>query len=317
MLNQLTAIHDMARLYDIRSILGMNSNKRVIVCPLPQHKHQHNTPSFSIFTTPDRRQKWVCHGSCNQSGDAIDLIGFLKIPGYDKRSGEHVKAALALLAGSTPINPPRPETTKKPQLPNGLYKRYLPAGNEVLTYAQKRFLTSETLQRFSIGQHCSGIATWMTMPTLHGEQLRGIKMRNLNSTSKKDRYSNVPGSVNGLFNYNGVAKTSQPVLIVKGEIAAMILGQFGILACAPTGGEGAYYKHEELLMPLAFSARRVVVADNDNRPDVREKMVSAALRRAEIFKAELRIPPDPHVGVDDWVIAQPEIAIPTIKSWME
>ena len=97
----------------------------------------------------------------------------------------------------------------------------------------------------------------------------------------------------------------------------MVLSQHGILACAPTGGEGAYYTHEELLMPLAFSARRVVVGDNDERPDVRETMVAAARRRAEIFKAEMRLPPDPYVGIDDWVIAQPHIAIPIIKSWME
>ena len=315
--NSFFALRDQARLYDIRSILGLGDNKRVIVCPLPQHRHQHNTPSFSIFTAHGGRQKWVCHGNCQQSGDSIDLTGFLKVPGYDKRNGDHIKAALAILSGSTPINPPKPETIRKPHLPNGYYKSFLPAGEEVMKYAAERFLTSETLRRFHIGQHCSGTAVWMTMPTLHGEQLRGIKMRNTRSRTKKDRYSNVEGSVGGLFNYNGVNNTTGPVLIVKGEIAAMILSQHGILACAPTGGEGAYFKHEELLMPLAFAAKRVVVGDNDDRPEVREKMVQAARRRAEIFKAELRLPPDPYVGIDDFVLAEPAVAIPAIREWLK
>ena len=316
--NPYEALRDQARLFDIRTILSLPDNKRVIVCPLPQHRHQNNTPSFSIFTSnTDRRQKWVCHGNCNQNGDAIDLIGFLRIPGYDKRNGEHVQAALAILQGTTVISPPRPELQKTPTLANSLYKKYLPAGPEVLKYAhEKRFLTSETLQRFKIGQHHVGDRVFMTMPTLHGEQLHGIKMRNIKAQGKKDRYFNEPGSVAGLFNYNGVTNTTQSVLIVKGEIAVMVLSQFGILACAPTGGEAGYWKHEELLLPLAFSARRVVVGDNDERPDVREKMVAAARKRTGIFKAEMRLPPDPFIGIDDWLLAQPQITIPIIQSWM-
>jgi hypothetical protein len=42
------------------------------------------------------------------------------------------------------------------------------------------------------------------------------------------------------------------------------------------------------------------------------------MRRKEIFKAAaLYFPPDPHVGIDDFLIAEPEAALPLIKSWME
>lgn len=315
---RLTTIHDMSRLFDIRDVLHLNARKKVIVCPLPQHPHHHRTPSFSIFTTPAGKQRWKCFGSCGLEGDVVDLVGFLDVPGYNPRSRDDVKRALALLTGGTPINPPAQVTTKKPQIPNGLWKRYIPAGDDVVQYAAKRFLTSETLERFHIGQLETFSTRWATIPTLHGEQLRGIKLRNLNSVEKKDRYRSVEGSIDGLFNYNEVNGTTQPVAILKGEFATMTLSQFGILSCNPTGGEGSYYNHEEFLRPLAFSRRRIVIGDNDTRPDIRAKMQAAAAQRKEIFKAAgLYFPPDPFVGIDDWIIAQPEVAVPTIKSWMD
>ena len=305
---------DVARLYDIRDILRVNGRKRLIVCPLPQHAHHNNTASFSIFTAHDGRQKWVCHGNCQQSGDSLDLIGFLQIPGYDKKNGEHVKQAISLLTGHR-INPPKPETTKAPMLSNGLYKLYLPADVEVVEYAARRGLTQETLTRFSIGQTRTS-TNWMTMPCLHGERLMGIKMRNLDARDKRDRFRSADGSVAGLFGYNFVNGTTRPVAIVKGEIPVMVLSQFGIVACAPTGGEGSYYKHEELLYPLAFARTRIVIGDNDKDPEVREKMTLAARRRGEIFRAKVFFPPDPYTGIDDFLLAEPKAALTAIRSWL-
>jgi hypothetical protein len=312
---QLTTIRDMARLYDARDILHLNGRKKTIVCPLPQHVHHHRTPSFSIFVRPDGRQKWVCHGNCGLSGDSIDLIGYLSVPGYNPKSGDDVKRALALLSGGTRINPPKPETTKAPMLNNGLYKLYLPVGEQVVEYAKERGLTREVLEKFSIGQNTTSV-NWMTMPALHGNKLMGIKMRNLNARSKKDRFMSVPGSIDGLFGYNYVDGATQPVAIVKGEIPVMVMSQFDILACAPTGGEASYYKHDELLRPLAFAKKRIVIGDNDEDPKVRAEMQAAAQRRAEIFRAELYFPPAGMKDIDDWILAKPEEAIPTIKGWL-
>jgi hypothetical protein len=96
----------------------------------------------------------------------------------------------------------------------------------------------------------------------------------------------------------------------------MLLSQFGMLACAPTGGEGSYYKHEELLYPLAFAKKRIVIGDNDHDPEVREKMQLAARRRGEIFRAPVFFPPSPYCGVDDWLLAKPEEALPAIQHWL-
>ena len=204
-------------------------------------------------------------------------------------------------------------------LSNGLYKRYLPAGPEVLKYArEKRFLTSETLQQFHIGQCRTGDKIWMTMPTIHGEQLRGIKMRNTRAQSKKDRYSNEAGSVAGLFNYNGVTNTTQPVLIVKGEIAVMVLVPVwdpGLLLRQAGKVRTTSTKNYSCRSHSLSGAWSSATTTNDRT--CARRWSQAARRRAEIFKAEMRLPPDPYVGIDDWVIAQPQIAIPTIKSWME
>jgi hypothetical protein len=307
----LTTLRDMRRLYDIRDVLHLSARKKVIVCPLPTHIHKHRSPSFSIFVTTDGIQKFRCHGaSCGKEGDVIDLAGWLFMGNsYDPKDGEKVKQALTLLSGGTRINPPKPETTKAPMLANGLYKLYLPAGDAVVNYAKTRGLTRETLEKFSVGQN----ANWMTMPTLHGEKLIGIKMRNLNAKGKRDRFRSEAGSTAGLFGYNSVHHTTRPVAIVKGEIPVMVLSQIGILACAPTGGEGSYYKHEELLLPLAFASKRIVIGDNDRDPEVREKMQLAARRRGEIFRAPVFFPPEPFTGVDDWILARPEEALPAIN----
>ena len=89
--------------------------------------------------------------------------------------------------------PPKPETTKAPALKNSLFRTYLPAGEAVLTYAKSRGLTQETLDRFCVGQHQTPSAMWMTMPTIHGERLMGVKMRNLNATDKRRRFAQIPG----------------------------------------------------------------------------------------------------------------------------
>jgi hypothetical protein len=314
-MKDLHTIRDMSRLFDIRDVLHLSSRKKTIVCPLPQHVHKHRTPSFSIFTTPNGQQKWKCFGSCGLGGDILDLVGFMEIPGYQPKNGDDVKRAISLLSGGVRINPPQQQTTKAPELNNGLYKLYLPAGDAVREYAKGRGLTPETLEKFSVGQNTTSVQ-WMTMPAIHGSRLRGIKMRNLQSRSKKDRFISVPGSIDGLFGFNYVDGTIKSVAIVKGEIPVMLLSQFGILACAPTGGEGSYHKHEELLTPLAFAKKRIVIGDNDEDPGVRAKMTLAARKRAEIFRAEMFQPPDPYVGVDDWVLAKPDEALPAIQRWL-
>jgi hypothetical protein len=130
---------------------------------------------------------------------------------------------------------------------------------------------------------------WITIPTFHSGELMGIKLRN--RLNERIRYLQVSGSKKGLFNYNKVTMTTDSVLVVKGEITAMVADRFGILACAPTGGEGSYM--DDVANALAF-ANVVVMGDNDNK--------AQAERRADQLGAELAFPPPEWNGWDDWAL---------------
>jgi hypothetical protein len=50
---------------------------------------------------------------------------------------------------------------------------------------------------------------------------------------------------------------------------------------------------------------------------VREKILVATQRRASIFQAKMFLPPNPYTGIDDFLLAEPETALPLIRSWMK
>src|SRR5574338_1390133 len=87
-------IENARRTHDIRDVLG--TQKKYIVCPLPLHIHRRNTPSFMIFFR-DGVQYFRCHGNCGLTGDVIDLVGYLRVPGYDRKDGKMVREAMAIL----------------------------------------------------------------------------------------------------------------------------------------------------------------------------------------------------------------------------
>lgn len=308
----MTDIRDVRRLYDIRSITNMG-NRKVIVCPLPMHPHHSNSPSFSVYISSKGVQLWKCHGACGLRGDVLDLIGYMQIPGFNPKDGEHVRRAMTLLGTTQVINPPRKERKIDP-LPNSLYTRYLPAGKEVNAYGEVRGLTSETLKYFAVGQFNTSSTQWMVIPSFDGGQLKTLKMRNLHASGYKDRYQNYPGSVSSMFNINQVRNERGPVLIVKGEIVVMLLKQHGFLATSPTTGESnvdpLWYRD------VMFCPKRVVVGDNDLDPKVRERMVAFTEKRAQIFHATLKFPPEQYKDLDEFILADPASAIPMIQGWL-
>ena len=304
-------LRDLRRLYDIRDLLHLGSNKKLIVCPLPQHPHHHRTPSFSIYYTKRGYQKFRCHGNCGKEGDILDLVGYMKVPGYDPKDANSIKAAIALLTGTIDIHPPKPEVTKRHTLPNGLYKDFLPAGNEVVEYARKRFLTSETLDRFHIGQADKNGTIWMTMPTIHGDRLRGIKMRNLHSKEKarslhfRDRQPRRPVQLQRRLQQSQACCYRQRRDRRDDPLPAR------------HPGLRSYWWRGLIRQSRRVSAAPGILQETDC--DWRQRPGSGHSRknggRSPAAKADLRaealyLPPDPFVGIDDFVIAQPEIAVP-------
>ena len=290
-------IEDSRKLHNIHSILG--TEKRKIICPLPDHTHHNHTPSFSIFWRGGV-QRFHCHGSCGAEGDVIDLVGYLRIPGYDRNNRDQRLRALQLLDGNYKIEMVVPE--RDTLLEGNEWREFVPAGPEAIEYARKRGLTRETLEKFRVGQ----FERLMSMPCFEEERCVGVKMR---STTGK-RYLNLAGSRSGLFHYDAVYLTTRPVFIVKAEIPCMLLDQLGFLACAPTGGESAYRQSGRWRTALAL-APKVVIGDND-RPGREQGPLRAAL-----LAAELRFPPDPYKDLDEFYLAEPERAVEMFQRWRE
>ena len=294
----------------------MSSNKKVIVCPLPFHPHQHQTPSFSIFQGRDG-QEWKCHGACGKQGDVIDLVGYMKIPGYNDKDPDHIRRALSILNGGYKISPIQIEKPNPFGLPNDLWKQYQ-TSETVYQYAATRGLLRETVDFFRLGEKQTEHSRWMTMPSFDRERLMGIKMRNMDpGAAHRHRFINEKGSVGSLFNLNSIRDITEPVLVVKSEIPCMLLHQYGIKVCAPTVSENIWADAGTWYVQLSLSPKRILVADNDPSEDVRAKIMKYAKLRADLLHAELRTPPEQFKDIDDWVRAEPDTAIPTIKEWMK
>jgi hypothetical protein len=296
---------EVAGIYDIRSVLGLRGKKRLINCPLPQHVHHYNTPSFSIIDTGGH-QRFKCHGNCGLTGDVIDLVGYMDVPGYDKKNPTHVARAISLLVKDNEICIPKNKPT--PRLHLNEWRKWLPLKREVAQYAKRRGLTKETLDRFKVGQRYGG----MTIPCFEFGTLVCIKIRDV--TGKKDlRYWSIEGSVNGMFNHDNVYLTSEPVIMTKGEIATMMLVQAGFNSCCITGGEGASSEHWRVA--LSHARKVIYVGDNDRDPDVSKRMVKYAEKRAQVFDADLIFPPGEYKDIDEWMLVDPS-AVVAIKGWI-
>jgi len=291
-------IEDACKTHDIYSMLKIPTKKKSIVCPLPMHRHFYFTPSFGIYWK-NGLQRWCCYGSCGLEGDIVDLAGYMFVSGYKKHDPESVKKALEALdmrvEFKMPIKP------KKVALIGNIWSSFLPPSQEVIDYASKRGLTPETLTKFKIGVN----GLFMTIPVIENDVLKAVKMRRI--IPGNPRFISIEGSVQGLFNYDAVKYTRDPVLFVKGEIPVMLLDQYGFLACAPTAGESIW--DDEWKKILIFSPKRIVVGDNDLVG------IENAYKRADLLKAELRFPPKEYKDIDEWILADPK-AVQEIKRWL-
>jgi hypothetical protein len=292
---------EVSRLYNIQDVL--HTDRKKLLCPLPDHHHSNYTPSFSIFWA-DGKQHWRCHG-CGRFGDVIDLIGYLNIPFYDRDNSGHLKTAINILTGgefnSVPVfaPPPRAKTIYQ-----GEWKKFYPAQKEVLEYACSRGISDRVLTAHKIGQASLYRQIYMAIPTFHDGILQGIKLRNTSSSGR--RYGAVEGSISGLFNYDGVISKTGTIFVVKGEIASMVMETFGYTACAPTGGEVSDIS--KIVSAVATASKIVLISDNDPKEVAEKQIRPKAIQRAKLLGAELIYPPEEFKDIDEWLLAKPEEA---------
>ncbi len=156
----------------------------------------------------------------------------------------------------------------------------------------------------------------MTIPAFENGILKGIKMRNLLPCEPRKRFWALPGSRLALFNFDAVnlkessEKTQEITWIVKGEIPAMLMHQFGYKqVCAPTGGEGSGMRTiREWNTALALAAK-IVIGDNDDAGK------ALGMKRAQLFGASLHFPPEAYKDLDEWLLAHMSQAFDFLRRW--
>jgi hypothetical protein len=286
--------------HDIRDVLG--SNKRVIICPLPQHIHSSNTASFSVYWK-NGKQWWKCHGNCNLEGDIIDLIGYMRVAGYIPKDPKKVREALGILDQRFEIKLVVPE--KAVRLIGDEWREFVPIGDEAREYAHTRGITDLSIEKFHLGQSGTNLA----IPNFQEGVLFGIKMRSIRADCPKSRrFWAVAGSIKNLFNWSKVYLSTETVFVVKGEIPAIILDQMGFCACAPTGGEGSYDAKWRTALALAHV---IVIGDNDAPGRL------LGPKREKFFGGKLVFPPEEYQDLDKYCLADPEAAAETLRKWSE
>lgn len=288
-------ILDAQRTHDMQAILG--TKKKSMVCPLPQHNHSSNTPSFSIFWK-EGTQHFKCHGNCNLVGDVIDFAGYMNVSGYNRTDKGMVRKALAYIDRKFEISIPIPVKTVK--LTGSEWFDMLPISCEAREYAHKRGLNDGTILKFNLGSR----RKYMSMPCFEEGRLIGVKMRRI--VTGEPRFFNLEGSLQGLFNFDRVAYSTGTTFIVKGEIPCMLLDQLGFLACAPTGGEGGWDEHWRGALALSHN---VIIGDNDA---LGRKLGE---KRALILGADLVFPDPKFKDIDAWYLAEPDRCTEQLYKW--
>lgn len=242
-------LDDVRKKHDLPTVVGryVDHVKPKMVCPFPDHIHSNNTPSFSMYQV-DGVQRFKCHGSCGHSGDVIDFIGYMEIPGYDKHNSAHVARAIELLNSETAtIKPPITLPKEKPPLRQEAVKAMVLRWEmnlynmpQALEYLYSRGITKEVMRRNKIGyrfyspnelkEHKRG-GHYISIPTFRGDYLVGVKFRRVETMHDGDtplRYRSFSSkrygkSGLGVFGYNGAKGYTGVIFSPEGEMDAMLI----------------------------------------------------------------------------------------------
>ena len=284
---------DIQRFYRIEDVLNIEKGKKA-KCPFHDDRH----PSLSIYYH-NGVQKWRCH-RCDIGGDIIDLIGYMSISNYTFRHRN--EASEILQRGNYKINPV--EVKQNPLLPSFIWQEFLPIAQNCRDYCNDRGMSNEIIDKYNIGSFTNlinnepeknPIDRYISIPVFTLGTLTAIKFRIINMG--KFRYWSFPGSKSSLFNHDNVYHYNGKVVLVKGEIAAMVLEQYlppEIMVCAPTTGENKACNNM-LKEALVFS-QVYVIGDND------EVGIKSAQNRANELRGELLFPPYPYKDIDEFIL---------------
>lgn len=269
------------------------------VCPFPHHIHSNNTPSFSVFSF-NGSQYFKCHGNCGAQGDAIDFIGFMQIPGYDRSDIKMKQEASARLQYGRKISFEPIVVEKKPKLlPQYIWEDTLPISDNVKGYLMKRGVSEQVIDENRFGSvtaiqdgiQKNGTQNILSIPTFHLGSLMGIKFRDIN----KKFYFSYTGSKPGVWNHDDVYLKEDPILVAKGEICAAVMKSAGFLACSLTSGESNNSSLNLLRDALIMSKRIIYFSDNDRQGRAAGELIATMIGGTVAF-------PEKEKDWDEWYL---------------
>jgi len=253
-------------------------------CPL----HVDPNPSFKIDA---HKGTWRCYG-CGEHGDAAALVMHVERLTFPE--------AIRFLAGkSIDSDHPRRKPEPRDLQPSGSQpsarkvdpaaalklvedaaaRIWTPEGAEGLDYLHARGLTDETIRSARLGwtPRAEGVAynpPGPVIPWFDGSRLVTAKVRVMDwfrmqfpEKKRPPKYLEAYRDHDrppGLYPGPHVIRTGKPLVIVEGELDALLLGQeLGDLAAVGTLGSASNRPTPELLMPM-LSARPWFVAVDDD-----------------------------------------------------
>jgi DNA primase len=282
------------------------AGRRWWVCPL----HGDRNPSF---TQTSGQWSWHCFG-CGKGGDIIDLARELN-------AGWGFRDAVAFLTGDqlapTSTRPtPRPVSRKPKSADDGPPSMLEPeaaldlvrlaedalwseAGSDALDYLRSRGLSDETIRRARLGWTprlpLKGQPEGITIPWECDGQLEAVNLRQ--PDGRRPKYRKVFHAAPTIFPDPEVIEPGRPLVIVEGELDALLVGQeIGDLASVVTLGSASARPTDKILWAMLAASPWIIGVDND------EAGAERARQWADLGRRCIRVAPpekdwgEVHVG---------------------
>jgi len=245
---------------DVAERLGLGPRPRGGTANWTTERHD----SLILFTRTNTWRQF----SADQGGDVIALV---------QRFGpKDFKDACAFLTGlnGAPIvtasrkpEPPAPQ----PELPQDEHLRYHRAMRPADRgwWMEHYGISEDAMNRFYLGVCREGrfAPITYTIPVFQGSRLVNIKHR-IPDAPHGSKYRNHQAGVGTqLFNADRATPDCKGVVIVAGEMKAIVLEDFGIPAVSPTGGCGSW---KDEWTALLGQCQRLYVAYDPEPPDERK-----------------------------------------------
>jgi DNA primase len=261
--------------------LVRNSSEKDFFCPLPNHKGNRNSPSFSANV---KRGVWQCFG-CGEGGNLLDFAVLMEHG--DPKNGEDVRRVASLLkerllGGSKVVEKEKGEGDNEDRnvVVNAPLDFELKGLQPNHPYLLDRRFTSETIAYFGLGYCSRGLLANRIAIPVHNErgELVGYAGRVIADeaiTEENPKYK-FPGRRRrkdathefrkSLFLYNAhrIAGPVEDVVVVEGFAGVWWLSQAGIANVVATMGASCSEEQASAIVSLVSPSGRIwVFSDAD------------------------------------------------------